>query len=50
MLPVALILQPGMGSSAIYTAELAANVFGAMSAVLLVRHIFVRKAPAWGPR
>jgi putative MATE family efflux protein len=50
MLPVALVLQPGMGSSAIYTAELAANLFGAVSAVLLVRHIFVRKMPAWRAR
>ncbi|WP_296722088.1 MATE family efflux transporter [Erythrobacter sp.] len=46
MLPVALILQPGMGSAAIYTAELAANVFGAVTAVLLVRHIFTRQASA----
>ncbi|RNJ63861.1 MAG: MATE family efflux transporter [Porphyrobacter sp. IPPAS B-1204] len=50
MLPVALVLQPGMGSSAIYTAELAANMFGAVSAVLLVRHIFAKQAPAWGLR
>ena len=48
MLPVALVLQPGMGSAAIYTAELAANLFGAVSAVLLVRHILVVKAPAQG--
>lgn len=48
MLPVALVLQPGMGSAAIYTAELAANLFGAVSAVVLVRHIFVRRQPAWG--
>ena len=47
MLPVALVLQPGMGSDAIYTAELAANLFGAVSAVVLVRHIFIRKSPAW---
>jgi putative MATE family efflux protein len=46
MLPVALVLQPGMGSSAIYTAELAANLFGAVSAVVLVRHIFMRRTPA----
>lgn len=46
MLPVAVLLRPSMGSSAIYTAELAANVFGAISAVLLVRHIFVKQAPA----
>lgn len=48
MLPVALLLQPRMGSSAIYTAELAANLFGAVSAVVLVRYIFARKTPAWG--
>ena len=50
MLPVALVLQSAMGSAAIYTAELAANLFGAVSAVVLVRHIFVRQAPAWVPR
>jgi len=50
MLPVALILQPVIGSAAIYTAELAANLFGAVSAVVLVRHIFTVKAPAWAPR
>ncbi len=44
MLPVALVLQPMMGSSAIYTAELAANLFGAMSAVVLVRWVFARHA------
>lgn len=47
MLPVALVLQPGMGSAAIFTAELAANLFGAISAVVLVRHIFLKKTPAW---
>jgi putative MATE family efflux protein len=50
MLPVALVLQPGMGSAAIFTAELAANLFGAVSAVVLVRHIFMAKAPAWVAR
>ena len=50
MLPVALLLQPGMGSAAIFTAELAANLFGAVSAVVLVRHIFVKPVPAWAPR
>ncbi|WP_073973300.1 MATE family efflux transporter [Erythrobacter donghaensis] len=44
MLPVALVLQPGMGSAAIYTAELAANLFGAVSALVLVRYVFVRHA------
>ena len=50
MLPVALMLQGGMGSAAIYTAELAANLFGAVSAVVLVRHIFLRRDPAWAAR
>ena len=50
MLPVALVMQPGTGSAAIYTAELAANLFGAVSAVVLVRHIFLRQQPAWGAR
>lgn len=47
MLPVALLLQPTMGSAAIYTAELAANLFGAVSAVVLVRYIFTHRTPAW---
>jgi putative MATE family efflux protein len=50
MLPVALILQPGMGADAIYTAELAANLFGAVSALVLVRLVLVHKAPAWAAR
>jgi len=50
MLPVALVLQGSMGSAAIYTAELAANLFGAVSAVLLVRHIFARKTSLSRPR
>ncbi|MCZ8137408.1 MAG: MATE family efflux transporter [Porphyrobacter sp.] len=50
MLPVALLLQPGMGSAAIFTAELAANLFGAVSAVVLVRHIFLKPQPAWAAR
>ncbi len=49
MLPVALALQPSMGSAAIFTAELAANMFGAVSAVVLVRYIFARQDPAWTP-
>jgi len=50
MLPVAWLMQPAMGSAAIYTAELAANLFGAVSAVVLVRHIFVQRLPAWAAR
>lgn len=49
MLPVAILLRPTMGSSAIYTAELAANLFGALSAALLIRHIFAQRDPAPGP-
>lgn len=49
MLPVALVLQPAMGSAAIFTAELAANLFGAVSAIVLVRYIFARQDPAWTP-
>ncbi|HEY6965665.1 MAG TPA: MATE family efflux transporter, partial [Erythrobacter sp.] len=48
MLPVALVLQPSMGSAAIYTAELCANLFGAASAVVLVRYILTRPSPALG--
>lgn len=47
MLPVALVLQPGWGSSAIFTAELAANLFGAASAVLLVRWVLARPHTVW---
>jgi putative MATE family efflux protein len=48
MLPVALVLQPSMGSAAIYTAELAANLFGAVSAVVLVRYVLTRRRPDQG--
>jgi len=50
MLPLALVLQGSMGSAAIYTAELAANLFGAVSAVLLVRYIFARNKGQSRPR
>ena len=46
VLPVALLLQPAMGSAAIYAAELAANLFGAVSVVVLVRYIFTHRTPA----
>jgi Na+-driven multidrug efflux pump len=49
MLPTALLLQPGMGSAAIFAAELAANLFGAVSALVLVRYILTRQVPAWQP-
>ena len=44
MLPTAILLQPAWGSSAIFAAELAANLFGAVSAVVLVRHV-IGKGP-----
>ena len=47
MLPVALLLQPGWGSAAIYSAELAANLFGAVTAAVLVSLILERKHRAW---
>ncbi|MFM7349881.1 MAG: MATE family efflux transporter [Erythrobacter sp.] len=46
MLPVAILLRPTMGSAAIYTAELASNLFGALTAALLVRYIFTHRLPA----
>ncbi len=42
MLPVAFVLQAGWGSAAIYTAELAANLFGAVSACLIITFILRR--------
>lgn len=47
MLPTALVLRPGWGSSAIFTAELAANLFGAISAVVLVRHVLAKTHKPW---
>ena len=46
MLPVALLLRPSMGSAAIYSAELAANLFGALSAVVLVRYVLASHTPS----
>ncbi|EAQ29096.1 MATE efflux family protein [Erythrobacter sp. NAP1] len=45
MLPVAWLLQESWGSSAIYTAELAANIFGALTGAVLVWLVLVRRAP-----
>lgn len=47
MLPAALILQPAWGSAAIFTAELAANLFGAISAIALVRYVLARPHKVW---
>ncbi|MCK0129215.1 MATE family efflux transporter [Erythrobacter sp. F6033] len=45
MLPVAILLQGSWGSEAIYTAELAANLFGGLTAVILIYYILYRRAP-----
>jgi putative MATE family efflux protein len=47
MLPTALVLRPSWGSSAIFIAELAANLFGALSAVLLVAYVLGRAHRPW---
>jgi len=47
MLPTALVLRPSWGSSAIFTAELAANLFGALSAVLLVAYVLKSAHRPW---
>ncbi len=45
MLPVAWVLLAAWGSEAIYTAELAANLFGGVTGVLLIYWVLVRRAP-----
>jgi len=45
MLPVAWLLQGDWGSEAIYFAELAANAFGAVTAIGLVWYLFQRGKP-----
>lgn len=46
MLPFAWLLVSDWGSSAVYAAELAANLFGAITAILLVRYVLTSRAPA----
>lgn len=46
MLPFAWLLVTDWGSSAVYAAELAANLFGAITAILLVRYVLSSRAPA----
>ena len=46
MLPFAWFLHAGWGSSAVYAAELAANLFGGITGILLVRHVLVSRAPS----
>ncbi|MGB3471919.1 MAG: MATE family efflux transporter [Erythrobacter sp.] len=43
MLPFSILLVPSWGSSAIYASELAANVFGAVTGVILVWWVLGRK-------
>lgn len=45
MLPVAWVLQDSWGSSAIYTAELAANIAGAATGAALIWWVLSRNAP-----
>ncbi len=45
MLPIAWVMLASSGSVAIYTAELAANLFGAVTGSLLVWWVLTRKAP-----
>ncbi|MEP3420639.1 MAG: MATE family efflux transporter [Erythrobacter sp.] len=45
MLPVAWLLVATWGSEAIYTAELAANLFGGVTGVALIYWVLVRRAP-----
>lgn len=45
MLPIAWLLVGSWGSEAIYTAELAANLFGGVTGVLLIYWVLVRRAP-----
>lgn len=46
MLPFALLLSASWGSSAVYAAELTANLFGAVSAIVLIRYVLVNRAAA----
>jgi putative MATE family efflux protein len=46
MLPVALVLQASWGSAAIYTAELAANIAGALTGAVLVWFVMMRRPRA----
>jgi putative MATE family efflux protein len=46
MLPVALVLQASWGSAAIYTAELAANIAGALTGAVLVWFVMMRRPQA----
>ncbi|WP_298463781.1 MATE family efflux transporter [uncultured Erythrobacter sp.] len=48
MLPIAWLLHSSWGSSAVYAAELAANLTGAVTAVLLIRYVLFSSAASQG--
>ncbi|QUL36715.1 MATE family efflux transporter [Erythrobacter sp. JK5] len=45
MLPVAMLLQASWGSAAIYSAELAANIAGGLSGLVLIYYVLRMRAP-----
>lgn len=50
MLPIAWLLLASWGSAAVYVAELAANIFGGITAIILIRIALVKQAPRQGER
>jgi len=46
MLPFAWLMHSGWGSSAVYAAELAANLFGALTAIFLIRYVLISRVPS----
>ena len=48
MLPIAWFLNASWGSSAVYTAELVANLFGGLSAIILMRYVLVTRVSKSG--
>ncbi|MEM8724420.1 MAG: MATE family efflux transporter, partial [Pseudomonadota bacterium] len=50
MLPFAWLLHSSWGSSAVYAAELAANLAGAVTAVLLIRYVLFSRTTSQGAK
>ena len=50
MLPFAWLLLASWGSAAVYAAELSANIFGAITGIILIRYVLFSKAPRQGAR
>lgn len=50
MLPLAWLLLASWGSAAVYTAELAANIFGAITAIILIRFVLFKRKPVRGEK